>query len=612
MRLHHAEFIAEFIKFVFLSAELLGEGIEASWKLGGHHTTDIALNQWTIFQETFTTQWPAFVAANTSDDFWIHNQPAFHAYDYGSNVEIDVSPQITLLPALTRLRAMEEPSSNEELNSSEDEDARVRLHRQSTEQNHTDPNFEPYHVGLTSLQRELEAKYKLECIDTISYALAVDFHCMEKLPNAAEDDDDDLWPRRCLLTDRKKVAGEYNDGANSFTFYPMGFHPRYGNFSSPEPPNFLKNNVTAILEDNLSFQNYGAAVLSSAYFQAYSNIKKSVRHSPDDLLATKGYATAALTLPENEAKCSGVMARKRNRLLQRVRGELTPDDPGSSKPFAREGQRVDVAIAASEYALRMEQVLSIRVSRLIPARRTFTTILRPIQHLMRFYMVEKEAYMPIMRSFDPNIFPGVLRSFAKVFELAIDYIHTCHQMGGSRLPVALAEAVSALDRLGNYCFTGNPRTLMRSVLTKLQTLRFMEQGAWPFIDPNVLNIRACEHHRLSQWPCGSDGRPILMHVASIAFHYGRAAAAARQSNVWFQEIGTSGIYGVGSAEFFLYALFRDTFVPETVAFVLHQHRRQRNQSNALSAEEHTQVAHWSEVEEPFTLAYVSSCLFIHG
>lgn len=35
--------------------------------------------------------WEEHVSQNTQDLFWTENQPAFHAYDYGANIEIDVA-----------------------------------------------------------------------------------------------------------------------------------------------------------------------------------------------------------------------------------------------------------------------------------------------------------------------------------------------------------------------------------------------------------------------------------------------------------------------------------------------------------------------------------------
>jgi hypothetical protein len=132
------------------------------------------------------------------------------------------------------------------------------------------------------------------------------------------------------------------------------------------------------MQENMSYQHNGAGVLSYGYFQAYSNIKRSIRHGPDDLLATKGVATAALALPYRDGNLSARVAAKRDRLLQHLRGQSTPDNPASSRPFAREAQRIQTALLEEEFAFRMEQVLSIQVSRLSSDKRSFSTVLQPI------------------------------------------------------------------------------------------------------------------------------------------------------------------------------------------------------------------------------------------
>jgi hypothetical protein len=38
--------------------------------------------------------WPEHVRHSTQDTFWTENQPAFHAYDYGANIEIDVADRL--------------------------------------------------------------------------------------------------------------------------------------------------------------------------------------------------------------------------------------------------------------------------------------------------------------------------------------------------------------------------------------------------------------------------------------------------------------------------------------------------------------------------------------
>ncbi|KAL5432344.1 hypothetical protein PMIN06_012043 [Paraphaeosphaeria minitans] len=159
----------------------------------------------------------------------------------------------------------------------------------------------------------------------------------------------------------------------------------------------------------------------------------SIRHGPDDLLATKGVATAALTVPNRDGAfvCTCNVAAKRDRLLQHPRGQLTPDDPDSWKPFARKRQRIETAIQDEEYAFGMQLVLSLQVSRLSDDRRSFSAILSPIFQLMRLFLEEPQCYTHIFRSVRPSIFPGVLSSYASLFARAIDSIHARFEAAGS-------------------------------------------------------------------------------------------------------------------------------------------------------------------------------------
>ncbi|OAL50489.1 hypothetical protein IQ07DRAFT_428269 [Pyrenochaeta sp. DS3sAY3a] len=61
---------------------------------------------------------------------------------------------------------------------------------------------------------------------------------------------------------------------------------------------------------------------------------------------------------------------------------------------------------------------------------------------------------------------------------------------------------------------------MGSVLQPLGTVEGIEQGGWPFIDPRMLDLHGAGNLSLAQWPRRDNGRPIMMHMASIAFHYG--------------------------------------------------------------------------------------------
>ena len=227
-----------------------------------------------------------------------------------------------------------------------------------------------YPTGLVQLQTELEAKYAVHNISSMSYALAADLNCLDQLVPLSEQErqQGQIPPARCLLADRNRLAREYR-GARDFTFYPLAFHPAYGNFSSARPPAFLNNNVLTVMRDNMSYLNGGADVLTAGYSQGYSNVKRAIRHGPKDLLPTKGVASGALTLPESEAAVSTRVQAKRQCLRRQLLGQTTPNDPGASQPFVRERRRIEAAVEAQEFAFRLEQVIHVQVSRLTRARR---------------------------------------------------------------------------------------------------------------------------------------------------------------------------------------------------------------------------------------------------
>jgi len=627
LRIHHARALADYIKRVFQSGDLVGERVEASWNLGGAQSQKLAGIRWTTFQEQFVEDWPEHVSRHSYDAFWLENEPVFHAYDYGGNIEIEVSDEIEVLEREARLRPVEDSDGESDADSGAVDDLGLVDDREyggthGTGQgpttargtqhdwplNLSSKQDDLYSEGLKKLETALDEKYDLDNISSISYALAVDINCQD----AGGGHDAPTW---CLLADRNAVQQEYksSSGPSGMTFYPLAFHPAYGNFTSPGPPRFLQDHVLAVMKDNMSYQNAGAPVLSCDYFQAYSNIKRSIRYNPEDLLVTQGVATAALTLPDSEAKSSGRVKATQQRLLRRLRGESTPDDPDASRPFARERQRIDKAIAGNEFAFRMEQVVSLDVALLIPSRRNIRTVLRPILQLMRFYLQEKEHYTRLLRRFRPTVFPQILGTFARVFELGTDEMLKRFRAQGSKgLGIALAEGVAALDRLGHYCFTGMATVLVRSVLGPLKTMESLNKGAWPYLDPQLLDMRRGEGHLdVSRWPRSSDGRPIFMHVASLSFHYGPKVAASQHSLVWFRDLGGKSIRGPTSGTRFLDELFRDLWIPQMVAYVRHQVLRRLGlaadpgddadvDDMERQQRQRTQVEEWAKAAHPFS------------
>ncbi|HEY2296077.1 MAG TPA: hypothetical protein VGM86_35710 [Thermoanaerobaculia bacterium] len=582
---HHAQALASYIKRVFDLADFASERVEQSWTLGGARSQPMTGNQWTTFQERFVEGWADHVTRHAYDPFWEANQPCFHVEDHGANIKIEVSEAVERLMPETRVRPDEEGDSDGEgaaAASDADGDADPlfvddwrssqppgpspvpatqddwRLHLSSTD--------DLFSGGLRRLAVALDGKYDVDHISGMAYALAVNLNSRDP----ADPTGRATW---CLLGDRNAVRREYGaSGASGMTFYPLAFHPAYGNFTSPKPPRFLQDHVLAVMKDNMSYQNDGASVLSCEYFQGYSGIKPAIRYNPEDLLVTQGTATAALTLPAAEAMRTAKVKLTQHGLLKRLRGDPRLEDPDASRPFARERQRIERAVATNEFGFRMEQVICVDVAALKPRWRHIQTVLRPIFQLMRFYLRDSKVYAPLMRRFRPEVFPGILAAYARVFDLAMQEMLKRFQAQGSKgLGVALAEGVAALDRLGHYCFTGSPQVLMRSVLGPLKTMESLAQCGWPYLDPQLLDIRQGEGLlNIARWPRAADGRPIFMHIASLGFHYGAAVAASRQSVLWFRDLGGRSIGGSLTVTAFLEELFRELWVPQMVAFVRFQ------------------------------------------
>ena len=83
---------------------------------------------------------------------------------------------------------------------------------------------------------------------------------------------------------------------------------------------------------NKSLRNGGVDVIKFGANQGYSNIKRVIRFIEDELLATKGIATGALTV--DAAEVSVRASRRRGKLISILsRGS-------DSKPFERERKRI--------------------------------------------------------------------------------------------------------------------------------------------------------------------------------------------------------------------------------------------------------------------------------
>ncbi|OBT60450.1 hypothetical protein VE03_10101, partial [Pseudogymnoascus sp. 23342-1-I1] len=158
-------------------------------------TSNTSSSRWTTFQENFMDSWPEHLAQHSYDAFWMENEPVFHPYNYGANIEIEVSEGLQSLERETRLRPREDSDDDADANAGDDEGS-------AAGGDETGHGARPEKSAV------------------------------------------------CLLADRNMVQREYGSSRSTsgMAFYLLAFHPAYGNFTSPGPPRFLQDHVLAVMK----------------------------------------------------------------------------------------------------------------------------------------------------------------------------------------------------------------------------------------------------------------------------------------------------------------------------------------------------------------------------
>ncbi|HEX9331582.1 MAG TPA: hypothetical protein VF896_06825 [Anaerolineales bacterium] len=596
---YHALELCRYIKECFRNQTVFSEvRIEESWNLSTSTSQSLTWETFSKFQKVFMDNWSGFIDQHKHDRFWLDNSPAFHTYLYGQNERLENASEFAGIAPEELLRPEDEGNTSSSDSSSDGESSQ---HGERSAQPSSSVQTPERPAGietlpaLVKLRDQLEKRYQIKNIDHVSYALAMDISIAERI-----DSDFVVLP---MLVDRKKLNDMYDDGAErGRTFYPLAFNQRYGNFGAGSPPPFLSDGILSILSDNLAYLNNGYPILSCSYFQAYSSIKKTIRHHPDDLLLARGIATAALSL-DPDIKVPSKAQAKQSRLLEQISGNS--DSP--TKPFARERHQLWHALEKQAHSFRLEQVLSVDVGHLDERHQTFSEVLRPMIQLVRFYLDDHKPYSKFLRCMKPEIFPTILIAFARVFELALDGMHSKFASGvRSALNVSQSEGVSALDRLGCYCFTGSPKVLMPTMFRHLGTMDSLTRRAWPYIDAKVLDLRGCEKiPNIQSWPLRKDGLPVLMHISALRFHYGDEVASLQHNMIRFLRIQVSNIDGIFKASEFIRELFSTVWITEMQKFV-HQHlnkalnRAGRRSMNLRQVRQHKKIIDaWLGSENPF-------------
>ncbi|RFN43493.1 hypothetical protein FIE12Z_12270 [Fusarium flagelliforme] len=565
-----AEHIVAFIKKIFIESNIK-VGMEESWKLSGSESRRISALNWRSI---------------ANDRFWGRHEPCFHAYDFGANIQITADDQEHRdTDSSRRIRVREYNDNQDAMRQIREESISTaeQLGIQSQPASWTpseDEAPEPS-IDLSSYLENLDKQYSIRSISSISYALAVNLECREP--------DDSIV---ALLANREVIRHQYSN-QEDFTFYPLGFHPRYGNFQSKVPPQALQDRIYTGITQQMQHRHDANAVTFGA-FQGYSNIKRAIRYSPRDLLAARGSATAALAIPCTQTAKLAKHNSTHQKLLARMEG------PDCTRPFAREVNQINAAVRNNNFSYRFEQVISIRVESLGYSSRKFDTIAEPILAIIEAYQNESDIYTPFLHCFQPTTFPGILSAYGTVIDTALEgMLSRFRKAGPAGLDMTLCEGIAALDRLGHYCFTGD-ESVLPALMRYLGTKPSLRRHGWPYIDPGKLDMRKGRppiDHR--HWPMNKDGKPALMHVASLRYHYSPAVALARQTLLWFREIGfQQGNNERGASEATAEMIFRDMYIPDIVAFI-----SKRVKTRRPPPEQQNAIKQWASHPHPLSDEY---------
>ncbi|KFY65503.1 hypothetical protein V496_02533, partial [Pseudogymnoascus sp. VKM F-4515 (FW-2607)] len=261
------------------------------------------------------------------------NEPVFYAYDYGANIEIEVSEGVQTLGRETRLRPCEDSDDEADDDAGGDEGSAaggdesqprsVRGEGQSEGgQSEGGQSEGGRSVGGT------QAKWPLE--PNISYALAVDLNCL---------DADDPEQKSAVIT------VDVGDDILPLSLPPSVWE-LYVARAAAVPPG------SCLCSDEGQYE-----LLERRCRRSVVRLLPGVQqHQAVDPVQSRGSPT----------KGSARVRAIQQRLLRRMQGTATPNDPDASRPFARERQRIQHAVAETQPAY--DPTTDLLTDAVLPAR----------------------------------------------------------------------------------------------------------------------------------------------------------------------------------------------------------------------------------------------------
>ncbi|KAG5955549.1 hypothetical protein E4U57_003375, partial [Claviceps arundinis] len=140
----------------------------------------------------------------------------------------------------------------------------------------------------------------------------------------------------------------------------------------------------------------------------------------------------------------------------------------------------------------------------------------------------------------------ILRGFARSFETLLLEMESHHQASiDTGLSPASCEAIALMNRLAEFCFTGDPTVLRHSVIESFKTLPSIKMFGWPYDSGKLLNLRAGmgfippRRGGLAKPKGFTEGRTEAPDHATrgLVFHIGSRVAADQYSHMRIHKWG---------------------------------------------------------------------------
>lgn len=348
MTIGHAKQLCDYMLDVAQSVPSISRrGINAQFTLGARQEASFDMSDWSMYQEALFERWDGFVTHHP-ESFWLDHQPTIHVYDYGQDSSFTRS-QLQTDKISSELTSIYNPASVKNFTF-----ALATMVDYFTLDQDLPENV---HIGGNTDAADADADDAADTADTA---------------NAAGQQP--VLEPMALAFDTRAIMNEYEDPkAAGLRIFPVGFSPTVCSFQAKCAPRSYKAYVLDPINASVRERNHldnHQSVVSDGMFQGYLGITQYVRKRQFTFELGKGKYVAGLCSPK---ELTVPKANKRNKFLVDLKSE---------QPFNAFDTAIDLARNNHRMGVRIEPVVSIDFTLLLPENRNFKYVCEEIIYPM--------------------------------------------------------------------------------------------------------------------------------------------------------------------------------------------------------------------------------------